>query len=76
MKTTYLYQAKSKSSYEALASHILCCGAILTINPRAQTISVTVDSDEMRIIDGIRGVYLADRSVDLKIVVINECDKI
>ena len=54
MKTTYLYQAKSKSSYEALAGHILCCGAILTINPRTQTISVTVDSDALRFIDALR----------------------
>ena len=63
MKTTYLYQAKSKSSYEALAGHILCCGAILTINPRTQTISVTVDSDEMRIIDEIRGM-IADHGLE------------
>lgn len=56
MKTIYRYQAKSKSSYEALAGHILYCGAILTIDPHTQTISVTIDTDEVRIVDEIRGI--------------------
>lgn len=67
MEKSICYQAQDENSFGSLAKLIVCCGAVVNVNPKTRVIVVSVDESQTKVFNEI-GEVIDANALNFKIV--------